>query len=73
MRLEAVDLAIGYPGRVVGKGMSLALDTGEVLGLLGPNDAGKTRIFPQPKLPNQKRESRISCRRTTMVRSGTAT
>src|SRR6516165_2139519 len=45
MRLEAVDLTIGYPGHVVGKSMSLALDTGEVLGLLGPNGAGKTTLF----------------------------
>jgi iron complex transport system ATP-binding protein len=45
MRLEAVDLAIGYPGHVVGTGISLALDTGEVLGLLGPNGAGKTTLF----------------------------
>jgi len=45
MRLEAVDLAIGYPGHIVGKGISLALDTGEVLGLLGPNGAGKTTLF----------------------------
>src|SRR5258707_11774769 len=45
MRLEAVDLAIGYPGHPVGKGISLALDTGEVLGLLGPNGAGKTTLF----------------------------
>jgi iron complex transport system ATP-binding protein len=45
MRLEAVDLAVGYPGHTVGKGISLALDTGEVLGLLGPNGAGKTTLF----------------------------
>ncbi len=45
MRLEAVDLAIGYPGHPVGKGISLALETGEVLGLLGPNGAGKTTLF----------------------------
>jgi iron complex transport system ATP-binding protein len=45
MRLEAVDLAIGYPGHTVGKAISLALDTGEVLGLLGPNGAGKTTLF----------------------------
>jgi iron complex transport system ATP-binding protein len=45
MRLEAVDLAIGYPGRAVGAGISLALDTGEILGLLGPNGAGKTTLF----------------------------
>src|SRR5215470_10132013 len=45
MRLEALDLAIGYPGHAVGKGISLALDTGEILGLLGPNGAGKTTLF----------------------------
>jgi iron complex transport system ATP-binding protein len=45
MRLEAVDLAIGYPGHPVGKGISLALDSGEILGLLGPNGAGKTTLF----------------------------
>ncbi len=45
MRLEAVDLAIGYPGHPVGKGISLALDTGEILALLGPNGAGKTTLF----------------------------
>jgi iron complex transport system ATP-binding protein len=45
MRLEAVDLAIGYSGRTVGTGISLALDAGEILGLLGPNGAGKTTLF----------------------------
>jgi iron complex transport system ATP-binding protein len=45
MRLEAQDLAIGYPGHVVGKAISLTLDTGEILGLLGPNGAGKTTLF----------------------------
>jgi iron complex transport system ATP-binding protein len=45
MQLEAVDLAIGYPGHLVGSGISLTLDTGEVLGLLGPNGAGKTTLF----------------------------
>ncbi len=45
MRLEARDLAIGYPGHLVGSGISLALDAGEVLCLLGPNGAGKTTLF----------------------------
>lgn len=35
--LEATDLSVGYPGRVVGSGLSLALQGGEVLALLGPN------------------------------------
>jgi iron complex transport system ATP-binding protein len=45
MHLEARDLSIGYPGRLVGSGISLALDPGEVLCLLGPNGAGKTTLF----------------------------
>jgi iron complex transport system ATP-binding protein len=45
MRLEAQDLAIGYPGHLVGSDISLALEAGEVLGLLGPNGAGKTTLF----------------------------
>jgi ABC-2 type transport system ATP-binding protein len=45
MRLEAHDLSIGYPGHLVGSGISLALDPGEVLCLLGPNGAGKTNTI----------------------------
>jgi iron complex transport system ATP-binding protein len=45
LRLETHDLAIGYRGRLVGSGISLALDAGEVLCLLGPNGAGKTTLF----------------------------
>jgi iron complex transport system ATP-binding protein len=45
MRLEAHDLSIGYRGHLVGSGISLALDPGEVLCLLGPNGAGKTTLF----------------------------
>jgi iron complex transport system ATP-binding protein len=45
MRLEARDVAIGYRGHLVGSGISLALDPGEVLCLLGPNGAGKTTLF----------------------------
>jgi iron complex transport system ATP-binding protein len=45
MRLEARDLAIGYPGHLVGRDIALALEPGEVLCLLGPNGAGKTTLF----------------------------
>ena len=45
MRLDVVDLAYGYPGRLVGDGVSLTLETGQVLCLLGPNGGGKTTLF----------------------------
>lgn len=45
MRLEARQLAYGYPGRRIGNDVSLALDAGEVLCLLGPNGSGKTTLF----------------------------
>jgi iron complex transport system ATP-binding protein len=45
MTLAARSLAFGYPGRVVGRGLDLALARGEVLCVLGPNGAGKTTLF----------------------------
>lgn len=45
MRLEAHDLAFGYAERPVGRDVSLVLDRGEVLCLLGPNGCGKTTLF----------------------------
>lgn len=45
MKLEARGLAFGYRGHPVGRDVSLALDSGEVLCLLGPNGGGKTTLF----------------------------
>ena len=44
-RLRVEHLAFGYPGRVVGRDVSFAMATGEVLCLLGPNGSGKTTLF----------------------------
>jgi lipopolysaccharide export system ATP-binding protein len=43
--LQAADLAKSYKGRKVVRGVSLTVDSGEVVGLLGPNGAGKTTTF----------------------------
>jgi iron complex transport system ATP-binding protein len=45
MRLELRDLAFGYPGKPVGRGITLAVEPGQVLCLLGPNGCGKTTLF----------------------------
>src|SRR5262245_58850303 len=45
MKLEARDLAFGYPGHPVGRGDSMSLAAGEVVCLLGPNGSGKTTLF----------------------------
>lgn len=45
MRLEARNLAFGYRGHPVGRDVSLSLDAGEVMCLLGPNGSGKTTLF----------------------------
>lgn len=43
--LIAEQLAKRYKGRAVVHGMSMQVDTGEIVGLLGPNGAGKTTCF----------------------------
>ena len=45
MRLEGHNLTIGYPDRIVGSELDVALKTGEVLALLGPNGGGKTTLL----------------------------
>ena len=45
MILEGHQLTIGYPDRVVGAGLDVKLENGEVLALLGPNGGGKTTLL----------------------------
>ena len=45
MILSGHDLTIGYKDRVVGRHLDVALTTGEVLALLGPNGGGKTTLL----------------------------
>jgi iron complex transport system ATP-binding protein len=45
MKLEGRGLTIGYRDRVVGRELDVALGTGEVLALLGPNGGGKTTLL----------------------------
>jgi iron complex transport system ATP-binding protein len=45
MTLAGRDLTIGYSDRVVGRGLNVALEQGEVLALLGPNGGGKTTLL----------------------------
>ncbi|MBC8023825.1 MAG: ABC transporter ATP-binding protein [Burkholderiales bacterium] len=58
MTIEARALDFGYPGHVVGRGLDLVLEMGEVLCVLGPNGSGKTTLLRtllglQPRLGGQ--------------------
>jgi lipopolysaccharide export system ATP-binding protein len=44
-KLEALDITKRYRRRQVVKGLSLSIESGQVVGLLGPNGAGKTTAF----------------------------
>jgi iron complex transport system ATP-binding protein len=43
--LAADNLSFGYPGRTIGRQVTLAVKPGEALALLGPNGGGKTTLL----------------------------
>jgi len=45
LTFESQGLGKSYRGRCVVNGVSLAVQSGEIVGLLGPNGAGKTTVF----------------------------
>ncbi|MER6171583.1 ABC transporter ATP-binding protein [Streptosporangium sp. NPDC001681] len=45
MRLQAVDLKLGYGDRVVVDGLDLGIETGTVTAVIGPNGCGKSTLL----------------------------
>jgi ABC-type cobalamin/Fe3+-siderophores transport system ATPase subunit len=45
VKLELKNIAVGYGSRSIAEGVSVEIESGEVLCLLGPNGAGKTTLF----------------------------
>lgn len=43
--VRAHSLGFGYPGKAVGRGVNLEVNSGEIVCLLGPNGSGKTTLF----------------------------
>lgn len=45
MRLEVVNLTCGYPNKIINNNISFAIESGDIICLLGPNGVGKTTLF----------------------------
>lgn len=43
--LNIKDLSVGYPGKLLASGITLAMRRGECLGVIGPNGSGKTTFL----------------------------
>jgi iron complex transport system ATP-binding protein len=71
MILSGHNLTIGYRDRVVGRGLDVALATGDVLALLGPNGGGKTTLLKTllGLLAAQSGEVRLGDRRLASLTS----